>query len=317
MNKFIINENNSEGRLDVFLSEQLKDFSRNQIQKLIKQGDIVINGKKCTPHQKLKVDDKIEINNTEIKITNPKTIIREEKLPRVKIIEETPEYLIINKPAGLIVHGTKHVKGKTLVDVLLKEYPELTKIGEDPDRPGIVHRLDSDVSGLMVIPRTQDSFDNLKKQFQKRTIKKRYLGLCYGAIEKKEDEINFPIARSKDGYKMAALPLTVKGEPNTEGKRAITNFKIIKKFRNFTLLEIKIKTGRTHQIRVHLSAYGYPLVGDDLYGNRKDRERNAKFNLKRVFLVSRELEFDNLAGERKRYKIEIPENLEQILKRIK
>lgn len=317
MKNFIINENQSDTRLDLFLTSELADFSRNQLQKLIKQGDITINGKKATPHQKLKLADVIEIKNTEIRITNPKTIIKEEKLPKVKIIEETPEYLIINKPAGLIVHGTKHVKGKTLVDVLLKDYPELTKIGEDPDRPGIVHRLDSDVSGLMVIPRTQDSFDNLKKQFQKRTIKKRYIGLCYGAIEKKEDEINFPIARSKDGYKMAALPLTVKGEANTEGKRAITNFKIIKRFKNFTLLEIKIKTGRTHQIRVHLSAYGFPLVGDDLYGNRRHRERNEKFNLNRVFLVSSELEFNDLQGNRKSYKLALPEKLENLLNKIK
>ena len=108
----------------------------------------------------------------------------------VEIIEETPEYLVINKPAGLTVHGTKFVKGKTLVDVLLPKYPELTKIGEDPDRPGVVHRIDREVSGLMVVPRTQDSFDNIKEQFQKRTVNKNYTALVYEAIHKKEDEIN-------------------------------------------------------------------------------------------------------------------------------
>lgn len=317
MKKIRIEEQDSGQRLDVFLTEQLSDQTRNKIQKLIKQELIKINGNTVTPHQKLKSDDVIEIESLEAKITNPKTITKDEYLPKVKIIEETPEYLIIDKPAGLTVHGTKFVLGKTLVDVLLKDYPELKKIGEDPDRPGIVHRLDREVSGLMVIPRTQDSFDSLKKQFQKRTIKKRYTGLCYGAINRKEDEINFPIARSNEGYKMAALPKTVKGEENEKGKRAITDFHVIQQFINYTLVKIKIKTGRTHQIRVHMSAYGHPLVGDDLYGTKKTREKNAKFKLGRVFLASCELEFDNLAGERKNYQIDLPNPLKEVLKKIK
>ena len=317
MEKIIITEEEVGKRLDLLLAEKLPSETRNKLQKLIKQESITLNGKTVTPHLKTKLGDIIEIKSLEIKITNPKTITEEKNLPKVKIIEETPEYLIINKPAGLTVHGTKFVKGKTLVDVLLKDYPELRKIGEDPDRPGIVHRLDSDVSGLMVIPRTQDSFDNLKKQFQKRTIKKRYTGLCYGQIAKKEDEINFPIARSNDGYKMAALPMTVKGEPNPNGKTAITFFRVTKRFFNFTLLEIKIKTGRTHQIRVHMAAYGNPLVGDDLYGTRKHREKNERYKLGRVFLASCELEFTNLAGERKNYKIDLPHSLNTFLEKIK
>ncbi|MDO8260476.1 MAG: RluA family pseudouridine synthase [Candidatus Magasanikbacteria bacterium] len=317
MKKIIIAEEEVGKRLDLLLTEKLPSETRNKLQKLVKQGSITLNGKTVTPHLKTKLGDIIEINSLELKITNPKTITEDKNLPKIKIIEENPEYLIFNKPAGLTVHGTKFVKGKTLVDVLLKDYPELKKIGEDPDRPGIVHRLDSDVSGLMVIPRTQDSFDNLKKQFQKRTVKKRYTGLCYGTIIKKEDEINFPIARSLEGYRMAALPMTVKGLPNPNGKKAITFFHITKRFLNYTLLEIKIKTGRTHQIRVHMAAYGNPLVGDDLYGTRRHRERNEKLKLGRVFLASCELEFTNLAGERKNYKIDLPKQLEEILNRIK
>jgi len=317
MKKLIITEEEVGKRIDLLLTEKLPDQTRNKIQKLIKQELITINDKIATPHQKTKIGDIIEIKSLVAKITNPKTIIKDEYLPKVKIIEENPEYLIINKPAGLTVHGTKHVLGKTLVDVLLKDYPELSKIGDDPDRPGIIHRLDRDVSGLMVIPRTQDSFDNLKTQFQKRTIKKRYIGLVYGNILKKEDEINFPIARSNDGYKMAALPITYKGEPNPNGKRAISFFHVIKKFFNFTLVEVKIKTGRTHQIRVHMSAYGYPLVGDDLYGNRVNREKNNRYKLGRVFLAACELEFTNLAGERKNYKIDLPKNLQEFLEKVK
>jgi 23S rRNA pseudouridine1911/1915/1917 synthase len=317
MEKIQIEEQDSGQRLDVFLVQKFPDQTRNKLQKLIKQELIKINNNTVTPHQKLKTGDLVEIESLKARITNPKTITKDEYLPKVKIIEENQEYLIIDKPAGLTVHGTKFVKGKTLVDVLLKDYPELAKIGEDPDRPGIVHRLDREVSGLMVIPRTQDSFDNIKKQFQKRTVKKNYTGLCYGAFTKKEGEIDFPIARSVEGYKMAALPKTFKGEANEKGKRAITEFHVLEKFINYTLVKVKIKTGRTHQIRVHMSAFGHPLVGDNLYGTKRTREKNDKLKLGRVFLASCELEFTNLAGERKNYQIDLPNPLKEVLKRIK
>lgn len=317
MKKIIITIEQVGERLDKFLGDTLSETTRSQVQKLIKQELVTVNKKKVTPHYKVKENDVVEIKEETPKITNPKTITREEDLPKVKIIEETPEYLIINKPAGLIVHGTKFVKGKTLVDVLIPKFPELAKIGEDPDRPAIVHRLDREVNGLMVIPRTQDSFDNLKKQFQKRTIEKRYTALVYGAINKISDEINFPIRRSSEGYKMAAVPETKKGKPNKEGKRAITEFKVLQNFINYTLLEVKIKTGRTHQIRVHMTAYGHPIVGDDLYSTKKTREKNAKIKLNRVFLVATTLEFTNLQEERKKYKLELPKNLQDFLKTAK
>jgi len=234
-----------------------------------------------------------------------------------ELIKTTADYVVLNKPAGLIVHGAKHIKEQALIEILIKKFPEIAKIGDDPARPGIMHRLDKQVSGLMVIARNQDSFDSLKTQFQKRTVSKYYTALVYGRIEKDKEVINFPISRSVKGHKMTALPPTNRGEINTAGRNAQTIFWVKKNYINYTLLKVQIKTGRTHQVRVHLAAYGYPLVGDDLYGNKKSKLKNKKFNLDRIFLVADELEFSDLRGQRQKFKIDLPEDLKNILKIIK
>jgi 23S rRNA pseudouridine1911/1915/1917 synthase len=236
---------------------------------------------------------------------------------KFEIIHEEEDYLVINKPAGLPVHGAEHMKEKTLADELMDKYPNIAKVGEDPYRPGIVHRLDKQVSGLLLIAKNNKCFESFKEQFQKRTIKKTYIGLVYGRVSKDEDLINFPIQRSAKGHKMAALPATVKGSANEAGRRAETEFIIKQKFINYTLLEIVIKTGRTHQIRVHMSAYGHPLVGDDLYGTRKTKIKNDKLGLGRIFLTASKLEFDDLQGKRRKFEIDLPEELSKFLEKIK
>lgn len=180
-----------------------------------------------------------------------------------------------------------------------------------------MHRLDKLASGILVIAKTQDSFDNLKKQFQDRIVKKYYTALVYGRIDKDEDTINFPIERSAKGYKMAAKPRTVRGQVYQNGKRAITEFKVIKRYINYTLLEVRIKTGRTHQIRVHLSAYGYPVVGDDLYGTKKTKDKNKKLGLNRLYLVANKIEFNDLNRNSHSFSIEIPDNFKKFLTQIK
>lgn len=223
------------------------------------------------------------------------------------------DYLVINKQAGFLTHGAKHLNDTNLADELLKSYPEIARVGDDPFRPGIIHRLDKLASGLLVVARRPDSFDSLKLQFQNRTIVKKYTALVFGKIDQDEDEITFPIQRSSVGYKMAALPKTVKGEANTSGRQAISEFVVVKRFINYTLLKVRIKTGRTHQIRVHLSAYGHPLVGDDLYGTKKTKVKNTKLNLGRIFLVADYLEFKDLQGEKQSFQIELPEELQNFL----
>jgi 23S rRNA pseudouridine1911/1915/1917 synthase len=315
-----ISIDDADKRIDKYLADKIKDYSRSRIQKLIKKGKVLVNKEIVTSHYFLRENDKIVIDYKEDEKEEKEIIKKKSGLFKLSdiIMEKTKEYFIINKPAGLIVHGADHIKEETLVDILLKKYPKLKKIGEDPMRPAIVHRIDKDVSGLMVIPRTQDSFDNLKKQFQNRTLTKEYTALVYGQIEKEQDEIRFPIKRSRDGYKMAALPETLKGEKDLQGaKRAISNFKVIERFINYTLVKVNIKTGRTHQIRVHMLAYGHPVVGDVLYNTRKTREKNEKFKLGRLFLVANRLSFNDLFEEQKEYNINLPDKLNKFLDKIK
>ncbi len=236
---------------------------------------------------------------------------------KYELIEENKEYIVINKPAGLLTHGAHHIKEASLVDQILADFPDITGVGEDPERPGIMHRLDKMASGILVIARNMDSFDSLKNQFKARTVKKTYTALVFGQMEGEGERITFPIKRSTKGFKMAAIPNTNKGEANLDGRKAITDFWVEKKFINYTLLKVKIKTGRTHQIRVHMSAYGHPIVGDDLYGTKKTRIKNRKIELGRIFLVAKELSFINLAGEEKTYKVNLPSELKEFMKKVK
>ncbi len=307
MQNLIVIKFDENKRLDVFLTDKL-DLSRSQIQKIIKEGEVLVNGKKESAHYKTREGDIVKIKaleNKKIKI-NANLV-----LPKFDIIEVADDYLVINKPAGVIVHGGTGIKELTLVDALIKKYPKIKKVGDDPARPGIVHRLDKEASGLMVIAKNNKSFESLKKQFQERITLKKYFALVHGKIKKEIDEINFPINRSAKGYKMASKP------KNQEGRNAITEFAIKQKFINFSLLDVKIKTGRTHQIRAHMSAYGHPIVGDDLYGTKKTREKNAKLNLDRIFLHAHTLGFYNLIGEWQEFKIEMPKKLKELLNNIK
>ncbi|MEK7202700.1 MAG: RluA family pseudouridine synthase [Patescibacteria group bacterium] len=316
--KIIIPIEQVKQRLDKFLAcGQL--YSRQQAQKLIKQGLITVNNKTVSQHYLIKEKDLITINDNWEILSKEKTAVAQPiKLSQepLNILAETKEYIVINKPAGLVVHG-KTSDTITLSDILADQYPKLIKVGDDPDRPGIVHRLDKDVSGLMVIAKTQDSFDNLKNQFKQRKIIKKYTALVYGQINLDSGAISFPIRRSQIGFKMAALPLTKKGQPNQDGRLAITEFSVLKNFINYTLLKIKIKTGRTHQIRVHLSAYDHPIVGDDIYGTVKTRAQNKKIGLNRIFLIADELSFIDIAGNEQKFAIPMTDQLKNLLEKIK
>ena len=236
---------------------------------------------------------------------------------KYKLIEENSEYIVINKPAGLLTHGAPHIKEESLVEQILEDFPDIAGVGEDPQRPGIMHRLDKMASGILVIARNMDSFDSLKNQFKTRTVKKTYTALVFGQMEGEGERITFPIKRSTKGFKMAAIPNTNRGETNLDGRRAITDFWVEKKFINYTLLKVKIKTGRTHQIRVHMTAYGHPIVGDDLYGTKKTRIKNKKIELGRIFLVARKLSFVNLSGEEQTYEVDMPSELQEFMKKVK
>jgi 23S rRNA pseudouridine1911/1915/1917 synthase len=316
MTQYKITPESSGLRLDKFLVAQFPDFSRAHIQKMIKSGQILLNEKPTTAHHFLKEGGVVTINNDlQAKASLPalasKIARPSSRTPSPEIITETPDYLIINKPAGLLVHEAPGSEEPTLVDWLLEKYPDLKKIGEDPSRPAIIHRLDKEVSGLMVIPKTQAMFDHLKSQFKTRRIQKEYTALVYGKPEKLEGEIDFNIDRSIKGHKMVAVPSSSYDE--SRGRKAITKFEIIQSFAGYTLLKVMPETGRTHQIRVHLNAYGLPIVGDPLY---KPKKLKKTISLDRIFLHATSLEFFDLTDKRQKYKSSLPPELEDILKQV-
>jgi 23S rRNA pseudouridine1911/1915/1917 synthase len=321
MNDIIIVKNDNS-RLDKFLAaydqSETDKMNRSQLQKIIKDKRVLVNGFPAKANCRLKDGDSIKIlPKYDESGQNRQEIVPSKFVLDDILVENNKDFLVINKPAGILVHGSSHLNDLTLADLLEKKYPQLRKVGDDPFRPGIVHRLDKNVSGLLVVAKNQASFDALKEQFKKRLVDKRYLALVFGHFSVENGEVNFPIARSAKGYKMAALPESVKGEKNASGRRAITQYRVLKKYVNYSLLEIAIKTGRTHQIRVHMSALSHPIVGDNTYATKKHQEKNRRLVLGRIFLVSKYLAFADMSGNLQKYEIGLPDDLKNFLKKLK
>jgi 23S rRNA pseudouridine1911/1915/1917 synthase len=301
-------------RLDVYLCAKLK-ISRSQIKKQILSGAILINKKPTSVHHFLEAKDVIQVSAVET-VLAPKISMKKLTLPTVKlepkVLLEKKEYLVIEKPAGMLVHPTKSKNRRhdTLVDWLIEKYPRIARIGDDLDRPGIVHRLDREVSGVMIVALTDDAFTYFKRQFKTRQIKKEYLALVYGAIDRPSGVIDFPIDRSKTG-KFIARPIGSK-----IGKKSLTEFIVEKHFINYTYLRVKPLTGRTNQIRVHLSAYNHPIVGDKLYMPTKLKVA-TKIKLDRIFLHAQKLTFIDPSGEEITVESPLTKNLEDLLNTVK
>ncbi|MDD4931549.1 MAG: RluA family pseudouridine synthase [Candidatus Colwellbacteria bacterium] len=234
-------------------------------------------------------------------------------MEEMKVTYESPDFLIVDKPAGMIVHRVKGATGdregaRYLTDALILQYPELSKVGDDPEwRPGIVHRLDKDTSGVMVIPRTQEYFEYLKKLFQEKKVHKTYKALVYGVIKDDFGTINRPI-----GLKGGTTKRTVHGGKMI--KEAVTDYRVLERYDDFTLVEVMPQTGRTHQIRVHLAFLGYPIVGDTLYGGKK--QKKSLLAAGRQFLHAYSIEFDPTPGHRATFVSELPEDLSGILAKL-
>jgi len=225
----------------------------------------------------------------------------------IKVLKETKDYIVVLKPAGLTVHGGQGITEETLADWLIEKYPQVKGVGENDFRPGIMHRLDKEVSGLMVIALNQESYEDLKDQFKDRDIIKRYTAMAHGELSQNDGTINFPIKRAARGFKMAAVPNSF---PDSNRVRAAqTDYDVIKKNRYYSLVKVKTKTGRTHQIRVHFFAIGHPLVGDYLYYTKASLKKDTKHPLDRVFLMADELEFKDLNGKKQSFKIDLDKEL--------
>jgi len=243
--------NASGVRLDKYVAEECKELSRSYIQRLIRDGQVVVNGKLAKESLKLKAGDEVCIELPEVR----KIALEPEDIP-IEVVFEDDDVLVVNKPAGLTVHPAPGQPEHTLVNALLSRCPDIAIGGSL--RPGIVHRLDKDTSGLMVVAKNDVAHRELSRQMKSRTVVKRYTVLVHGRLKPEEGIIEAPIGRDPSSRKrMAVVP---------DGREARTRYKVLRYIGEYTLLEVTLETGRTHQIRVHLSAIGYPVVGDKVYG---------------------------------------------------
>lgn len=288
------------GRLDKVVSNLEQEISRETIQRMIKTGKILVNNKQEKASFKTTVGDLITLEE-EI----PEEIeLKPQEMP-LDIIYEDDDMLVINKEKGIVVHpGNGNPDGTLANAVMAKCKGSLSGIG-GKIRPGIVHRIDKDTSGLIIVAKNDTAHINLSKQIQDRKVKKTYIALVRGVIKENEATINMPIGRSsKDRKKMAVTK---------DGKEAITHFKVLKRYNGFTLLEVKIETGRTHQIRVHLSKIGYPIIGDEVYSNGKN-----EWGIHGQCLHAKSLKFKHPINNKEMYiEAELPEYFQEIIKKCK
>ncbi len=285
-------------RLDKVLTQRLAPLSRSQVKKMIEHGRVLRNGKPSTVHAFVADGDTISILSHEDVVL---------ELPEIEVLAETDGYVVINKPAGLLVHpADSAIHEATITDWLVKRYPQTATVG-DEGRPGIVHRLDRDTSGVMVLAKTPEMFTHLKKQFSERLVKKTYITLVHGRMRQDEGEINLPIGRSHRTGRMAVRPQ----DTYEADKPAITKFTVIKRFRKpFCLVEAQPLTGRTHQIRAHFMALSHPIVGETVY---TIKNQAMKLNLGRHFLHAKSLAFTDLDGQLVTVSAPLPADLQSFL----
>ena len=293
--KTIVVDNNENIRLDSYIVTK-EDLSRAMVQKLLEENNILVNGSIKKSSYKVKMGDKIDIT-----INKPKeSKIEAQDIP-VEIVYEDADIIVVNKPKGLVVHPANGNPDGTLVNAIMNICKDsLSGIGGEK-RPGIVHRLDKDTSGLLIIAKNDKAHIQMSEQIKNRKVKKIYIALVRGIINENEATINMPIARSKKDRKKMAV--------DKDGKEAVTHFKVLKRYDKYTLLEIKIDTGRTHQIRVHMSEIGHPVIGDEVYSNGKN-----EFGVKGQMLHARSLDFEHpITGEKMHLEAEIPEYFKKVI----
>ena len=287
-------------RLDKYLNLIFEEKSRSFFQKLIKEGQVLVNDTAQKANYRLKVEDIVTMTIPDA----VETPIVPENIP-LDILYEDEDVLVVNKPKGMVVHPANGNPDGTLVNAILAMCKDsLSGIGGEI-RPGIVHRLDKDTSGLLIVAKNDEAHMNMSKQIQERKVTKKYIALVRGVVAEDEATIDLPIARStKDRKKMAVDP---------KGRNAVTHFKVLKRYDNYTLLELKIDTGRTHQIRVHMSYIGHPVVGDEVYSNGKN-----EFGVQGQMLHARYLQFKHpITGKELSLEAPIPEYFEDVLEKLK
>lgn len=298
MKKELIVENEESKRIDAYISKNT-EYSRTAVQRLIEEEKITVNGKKEKASYKVQNGDKIEIEEEPAKEIE----LKAQDIP-LEILYEDDDIIVVNKPKGMVVHPANGNPDGTLVNAIMSICKDsLSGIGGEI-RPGIVHRLDKNTSGAIIIAKNDKAHINLSEQLKNHEIKKTYIALVRGVVKENNATINMPIGRSKKDRK--------KMDVDKNGKEAITHFKVLKRYKDCTLLEINIETGRTHQIRVHLSHIGYPIIGDEVYSNGKN-----KWNIEGQCLHAKSLDFKHpITGKNMHIEAPIPEYFENIIKEL-
>ena len=285
-------------RIDTYIPSK-SEYSRAMIQKMMDNGNILVNGKKVKVSYKVQADDEITIKEQAAKEIS----LEAQDIP-IEVLYEDNDIIVVNKPKGKVVHPANGNPDGTLVNAIMSICKDsLSGIGGEI-RPGIVHRLDKDTSGALIVAKNDKSHIKMSEQIKNHEVEKTYIALVKGFVKENEATIDMPIGRSlKDRKKMAV---------RKEGKNAVTHFKVIERFPNYTLLEVKIETGRTHQIRVHLSEIGYPIVGDEVYSNGKN-----EWNIHGQCLHAKSLKFKHPITEKEMcIEAPIPEYFQNIIKEL-
>ncbi len=313
--KYIISDEDDGTRLDLFLVQQ-SGLSRAKVQKDIKGDIVLVNNEPAKKVGQVLRPGYVITFSQETHVEIVKRVVPQEVIDGIVIVAETPDYVVVNKPAGILMHPTQANEPVTLASEIIKKYPEMKGVGESDVRPGIVHRIDREASGIIVMARNQKMYDHLKRQFQVRTVNKEYSVLVHGFIEKDYDLIDFSIDRGTDG-KMVSRPyvkaFNLQSIRNIQdGKDSLTEIWVEKRLVRYSLLKVKIHSGRTHQIRVHMYAYNHPVLGDTLYYNKK-LIKNRDVTMNRLFLHAKTLGFRNLQGEEVSYTYDLPVELQSFV----
>jgi 23S rRNA pseudouridine1911/1915/1917 synthase len=292
-------------RLDAFLASQIESWSRARLQRLIEAEDVLVNGKPAKASYKLREGDELEVE-----LTSPTTTsFTPEPIP-IEIVYEDETLVVVNKPAGLVVHPAAGIHSGTLANALAYHFQTLPNAATV--RPGIVHRLDRDTSGLLVVAKTESALESLSDQFRERSVYKLYAALVHGRVPSDTGRIEQPLARDPSNRTRMAV---VRG-----GRGALSVYRVNRRFNRFTLLDVELKTGRTHQIRVHLAWLKHPVVGDETYGGGRDntiqsvRLKSQIRALGRHFLHAERLAFTHpTTGERVQFHSALPPELSSLL----
>ena len=308
-----LNDQRIDSALALLLKEKRPEspLSRSLVTRLINDGRVLHNGKQVRARVLVKTHDILTFSAdifTKESLAKPKSAVSQEIFP---ILFENEHFLVLDKPAGVQMHRGGSYQGVTVAEWVLSQYPELATVGEDPERPGIVHRLDRDTSGVFVVAKDNETFQKLKQSFQDRVVQKTYVALVSGHLRDLEGQVSASLMRQPGELKRRAVdPETYTGTLPGNTRTAFTAYRVVARYQDYDLVELSPKTGRTHQIRVHLAYLGHPVVGDALYAFKETGKNHLA--PKRQLLHAAKISF-TLDGEHYQFESPLPEDFQQIL----